>query len=132
MCCLSYISKHLMLLFNHGEINTQKGNRISKHLMLLFNTFSIPAVAEAFPFQNISCYCLTENAVDPPFVVWISKHLMLLFNPTILRHFLMVFFKNQRFYVPFHYFFQVPPQFTVFLKKYIFQPFLTLFLEITW
>ena len=56
------ISKHLMLLFNHGEINTQKGNRISKHLMLLFNLVARAILSEAKIFQNISCYCLTYDS----------------------------------------------------------------------
>ena len=56
------ISKHLMLLFNFLQwLHGNAVRFISKHLMLLFNcknswTFCTPST-----FQNISCYCLTND-----------------------------------------------------------------------
>ena len=56
------ISKHLMLLFNKMENNCHLFYYyISKHLMLLFNTqYSLLRIG-SYLFQNISCYCLTND-----------------------------------------------------------------------
>ena len=54
---------------------------ISKHLMLLFNVPDFKSFIWMFPFQNISCYCLTNTLLRSIFIANISKHLMLLFNP---------------------------------------------------
>ena len=53
---------------------------ISKHLMLLFNVPDFKSFIWMFPFQNISCYCLTNTLLRSIFIANISKHLMLLFN----------------------------------------------------
>ena len=56
------ISKHLMLLFNSGRHNSIVFCLvISKHLMLLFNINNIVSFDGLNIFQNISCYCLTND-----------------------------------------------------------------------
>ena len=56
------ISKHLMLLFNFEKGSKYlRGYRISKHLMLLFNFFGAKIRLYLTLFQNISCYCLTND-----------------------------------------------------------------------
>ena len=78
----TFISKHLMLLFNRNKVDRSKYwlifqniscycltilkpkvlhiSVISKHLMLLFNVFCISKLEFSNSFQNISCYCLTS------------------------------------------------------------------------
>ena len=78
---VSKISKHLMLLFNCCTCGTCFSYcKISKHLMLLFNVPDFKSFIWMFPFQNISCYCLTNTLLRSIFIANISKHLMLLFN----------------------------------------------------
>ena len=48
--------------------------------MLLFNVPDFKSFIWMFPFQNISCYCLTNTLLRSIFIANISKHLMLLFN----------------------------------------------------
>ena len=56
------ISKHLMLLFNWEQVADRLNIKvISKHLMLLFNITSIVKKIVFDRFQNISCYCLTND-----------------------------------------------------------------------
>ena len=63
---------------------------ISKHLMLLFNVPDFKSFIWMFPFQNISCYCLTNTLLRSIFIANISKHLMLLFNIGVkLNHILL-------------------------------------------
>ena len=59
--CERIISKHLMLLFNPSENYRSLAMGISKHLMLLFNIKTVLTVFTISPFQNISCYCLTQT-----------------------------------------------------------------------
>ena len=59
---LNHISKHLMLLFNQSITSAIfPTNTISKHLMLLFNTEKFGDEVRKEIFQNISCYCLTND-----------------------------------------------------------------------
>ena len=59
------ISKHLMLLFNALIPRESRIlSIISKHLMLLFNQEAIVVSVPVFPFQNISCYCLTMQSAQ--------------------------------------------------------------------
>ena len=61
MVCIE-ISKHLMLLFNGSKYNaTSSCYQISKHLMLLFNITAFAISPLNVIFQNISCYCLTND-----------------------------------------------------------------------
>ena len=79
--CYVAISKHLMLLFNILC-------RIKSSICIQFQNISCYCLTdnermkpkEIFAFQNISCYCLTS--IYCPFYLfkYISKHLMLLFN----------------------------------------------------
>ncbi len=58
----SCISKHLMLLFNRkGSRKNRRTTFISKHLMLLFNRILCIKFMHFSIFQNISCYCLTND-----------------------------------------------------------------------
>ena len=62
LICRRAISKHLMLLFNTlAGIPYFLLASISKHLMLLFNDFLNNSSEEEIQFQNISCYCLTND-----------------------------------------------------------------------
>ena len=97
------ISKHPMLLFNNlCPAQPKSLPKISKHPMLLFNLTVVTFVSTAEIFQNILCYCLTQETLDTPEVfqkfqnilcycltrisgflrglIMISKHPMLLFN----------------------------------------------------
>ena len=92
-----YISKHLMLLFNRLQhLDPNQKDNISKHLMLLFNR---KCRKDLYSQDNI------------------SKHLMLLFNPTILRHFLIVFFKKTTILCAFPLFFPSARLIYCFSKK---------------
>ena len=51
-----------MLLFNGSDgIDDTKGIMISKHFMLLFNPINDDNNITRSLFQNISCYCLTNE-----------------------------------------------------------------------
>ena len=82
------ISKHLMLLFNMDVGSSQTSiYLISKHLMLLFNRHPVEIGEAVSRFQNISCYCLTNE------------------KSLFLNRF---FYKKERFYKLFQYFYQPP------------------------
>ena len=69
-------------------------------------------------FQNISCYCLTWLSFN---LNWqakrISKHLMLLFNQRKIVIFKQIFYKKERFYKLFQYFYHPPLLILTFLEK---------------
>ena len=78
--CIIVISKHLMLLFiSCRSVYRQSIFLISKHLMLLFILMVALFQKGLTGFQNISCYCLSDNTTLENRKAKISKHLMLLF-----------------------------------------------------
>ena len=108
LCCfcarifVHCISKHLMLLFIILDSWARSFRfSISKHLMLLFirsHLHHLPVCLNYFKtsyvivyhvnqlikqmnkeFQNILCYCLSQNVYERRWYGAISKHLMLLF-----------------------------------------------------
>ena len=77
---LSWISKHLMLLF----IRSRKSSKFTSITFQNISCYCLSAAIRAgysvkTAFQNISCYCLSSDDLLLRSSSQISKHLMLLF-----------------------------------------------------
>ena len=96
-----------MLLFNSNGLFIPSPGPISKHLMLLFNLFNAFKAFSLSSFQNISCYCLTnEKSLFLNRFFTKKNDFITFFNVFTNRPFNFSLFRKTTYSSRFYYFFK--------------------------